>query len=636
MVDESIYRRMVEQTRDYALFVLDPEGRVATWNTGAQRLKGYAAEEIIGRHFSIFYTPQALERGWPFYELKMASTEGRFEDEGWRVRKDGTSFWASVVITALRDDGGKLLGFSKITRDLTERRAHDEALRQSEERFRVLVEGVIDYAIFMLNEEGMVTSWNAGAERIQGYARDEIVGRHFSRFYDAADVQSGKPWEELAAARRTGRTVDEGWRIRKNGERFWARVIVTALRDAAGKLLGFAKVTQDLTERRHLHEVEEASRNLSEFVAVLGHELKNPLAPIRSAIQFMNRMPADDPAQQRMREIVERQSTHLARIVDDLVDVSRITRGLLQLDRSELDLADAIKGSIEATAAAIESSKHRLTVDVADHPVVSGDAHRLTQIVTNLLSNAARYTPPGGNIRVSVRTEGSSAVLRVRDEGMGIDAGMLDGIFDMFVRGGASRGAAAGLGIGLALSRRLAELHGGTLEAASEGENRGSEFILRLPLAERVALAHAAVKVEPEAGPAGRRVLIVDDNVDAAVALGALLKIMGHETSVVHDGKAALDAVAGGFQPDIVLLDIGMPGLDGYEVARRLRAMHPGRSFRIAAVTGWGQPADRAKSKEAGFDLHLVKPVEMEDLVHVIGQGGATVHWLPRRVPAGG
>ena len=629
MVEEFIYRLMVEQTRDYALFALDPEGRVMTWNTGAQRLKGYAAEEIMGRHFSIFYSPQAVERGWPFYELKMASTEGRFEDEGWRVRKDGTTFWASVVITALRDESGKLLGFSKITRDLTERKMHEEALRQSEERFRVLVEGVVDYAIFMLDEEGMVTSWNAGAERIQGYTREEIVGKHFSRLYDAAEVRAGRPWEQLLTARRTGRAADEGWCIRKNGERFWARTVLSALRDATGRLLGFAKVTQDLTERRHLHEMEEASRNLNEFVAVLEHELKNPLAPIRSAVHFMNHMPADDPAQQRMREIVERQSGHLARIVDDLIDISRITHGLLKIERSEFNLATVLKDSVEATAAAFESSKHHLTIDVADDPVVNGDVHRLAQIVTNLLSNAARYTPRGGNIHVAICSEGSDAVLRVRDDGMGVESDMLESIFDMFVRSGASaRRAAGGLGIGLALSRRLAELHGGTLEAASEGENKGAEFTLRLPLVERYGVAAGPKgQLEPAAAASSaRRVLIVDDNVDAAVALGALLKIMGHETCVVHEGKSALEMVAGGFQPDIVLLDIGMPGLDGYEVARRLRAMHPTRVFRIAAVTGWGQPADRVKSKEAGFDLHLVKPVEMEDLAQVIAQTGATVH----------
>jgi PAS domain S-box-containing protein len=485
MIDESIYRLLVEQTRDYALFVLDPDGKIVTWNAGAQRLKGYKPEEIIGRHFSVFYTPQALERDWPFYELKMAAIEGRFEDEGWRVRKDGTTFWASVVITALRDDSGKLVGFSKITRDLTERKAHEEALRQSEERFRILVEGVVDYAIFMLDENGTITSWNAGAERIQGYLREEIIGKHFSHFYDAADVRAGKPWEELATAKRTGRAVDEGWRIRKNGERFWARVVVTALRDATGKMIGFAKVTQDLTERRHLHEMEEASKNLTRFIAVLAHELKNPLAPIRSAVHFMNRMPADDPAQRQMREIVERQSTHLARIVDDLVDISRITHGLLKTERDRLDLAEVVQQALEAAAPTVESSRHHLTVDVADHPVVLGDRVRLTQIVTNLLSNAMRYTPAGGNIHVSVGSEDANAVLRVRDDGMGVEGGMIDSIFDMFMRTGASeQRAAGGLGIGLALSRRLAELHGGTLEAKSEGENKGSEFILRIPLAD--------------------------------------------------------------------------------------------------------------------------------------------------------
>src|SRR5688572_24681658 len=248
LVDPLLYRLLVEQAKDYALFVLDKDGRVMTWNLGAQRIKGYAAEEIVGRHFSVFYTREAVDSGWPQHELKIAASEGRFEDEGWRVRKDGSRFWANVIITALRDENGALLGYSKITRDLTERRLHEEALRQTEERFRVLIEGVVDYAIFMLDPEGMVSSWNAGAQRIKGYGRDEIVGKHFSRFYLAADVEAGKPWEELATARREGRAESEGWRVRKNGERFWARAIVTALYDEGRHLRGFAKVTQDLSE----------------------------------------------------------------------------------------------------------------------------------------------------------------------------------------------------------------------------------------------------------------------------------------------------------------------------------------------------------------------------------------------------
>jgi PAS domain S-box-containing protein len=267
LVDPMLYKLLVEQTKDYALFLLDTSGRIMSWNLGAQRLKGYAAEEIVGRHFSTFYTRDAVDSRWPEHELKVATSEGRFEDEGWRLRKDGARFWANVVITALRDEEGKLLGFSKITRDVTERKLQAEALRQSEERFRLLIGGVVDYAIFMLDPEGMVTSWNAGAERINGYKRDEILGKHISRFFMAEDVDAGKPWQELAVARRDGRAEAEGWRLRKSGERYWARAVVSALYDAGGHLRGFAKVTQDLTERRHLQDLEKATKNANEFIA---------------------------------------------------------------------------------------------------------------------------------------------------------------------------------------------------------------------------------------------------------------------------------------------------------------------------------------------------------------------------------
>ncbi len=232
-----------------------------------------------------------------------------------------------MVITALRDDDGKLLGFSKITRDLTDRRRHEEALRQSEERIRLLIEGVVDYAIYMLDPDGIITSWNVGAERIKGYGRDEILGKHFSRFYTDEDVNAGKPWEELATARRVGRAEDEGWRVQKDGKRFWARVVVSRLYDSDGQLRGFAKVTQDLTDRRHIQDLEKAARNVNEFIALLAHELRNPLAPIRSAVEVMGKLPAADPAQKALRDTIERQSAQLARIVDDMIDIARITRG---------------------------------------------------------------------------------------------------------------------------------------------------------------------------------------------------------------------------------------------------------------------------------------------------------------------
>ena len=331
MIDASIFRHMVEQAKEYALFVLDPQGRIMTWNLGAQRIKGYAEEEIVGRHFSVFYPPEAVASGWPAHELKVATREGRFEDEGWRVRKDGARFWANVVITALRDENGRLLGFSKLTRDLSERRRNEEALLRSEERFRLLVEGVVDYAIFMLDPDGIITSWNLGAQRIKGYAREEILGSHFSRFYTDEDIDAGKPWEELAVARRDGRAQDEGWRVKKDGSMFWARVVITALYDPQGNLRGFSKVTQDLTQSRQIQDLEKAARNLHEFIAVLAHELRNPLAPIRNAVQVMASGPALPPAHEAMRQTIDRQSVQLSRIVDDMVDIVRISQGKLSM-----------------------------------------------------------------------------------------------------------------------------------------------------------------------------------------------------------------------------------------------------------------------------------------------------------------
>jgi PAS domain S-box-containing protein len=255
---------MVEGVKDYAIFMLDTEGRVATWNAGAERLKGYRADEIIGQHFSRFYPPEEVERGKPEHELRVAAAEGRFEDEGWRVRKDGARFWGNEVMTAIRDEAGTLRGFSKVVRDMTERKRTEEALRESEKRFHMMVEGVKDYAIFMLDTEGRVATWNAGAGRIKGFRADEIIGQHFSRFYPPEEVQRGKPEHALRVAAAEGRFEDEGWRVRKDGARFWANVVMTAMRDEAGTLRGFSKVTRDLTERKRVEDELKMSKELIE------------------------------------------------------------------------------------------------------------------------------------------------------------------------------------------------------------------------------------------------------------------------------------------------------------------------------------------------------------------------------------
>jgi PAS domain S-box-containing protein len=620
---EEPFRHLVESVTDYGIFLLDTQGRIASWNRGAQALKGYLPHEIIGKHFSIFYEPEDIARNWPERELESARAVGRFEDEGWRRRKDGSRFWANIVITALRDESGVLTGYAKVTRDLTERRAHEEALRRSEERFRLLLEGVRDYAIMMLDQEGRVTSWNAGAERILGYSVDEVLGHSFQRFFMPEDITGGRPAEELRKAILNTRFEQHGWRVRKGGARFWAEVIVTPLHDADGQLRGFAKVTRDLSERKRIETLEEQGRHLTEFLAMLAHELRNPLAPIRNAIAIMG-MAKELPKQVTWaRDVIDRQTTQLARLVDDLLDVSRITRGKLRLREAPVDLNAAVTRAIEAAQPLIDTRRHRLhTTLVPAEITVYGDVARLTQVVLNLLNNAAKYTPEGGDIWLEVKPLDNSAEVRVRDNGVGIPATLIGSIFDLFAQGERTIDRSeGGLGIGLTLARRLVALHGGRIEARSEGGGMGAEFVVTLP---RMGseISAAAMPDEGFQMPLAAKklaILVVDDNVDAAVSMAMLLRMAGHEVEIEHSGPPAL-ARALAMPPDVMLLDIGLPGMSGYEVARQLRAHPIGKGPRIIAMTGYGQDEDRRRSLEAGFDGHLVKPVLPAELFALITQ----------------
>jgi PAS domain S-box-containing protein len=616
---EERFRLLVEGVTDYAIFSLDPRGCVTSWNAGAHHIKGYEAKDIIGSHFSRFYPQEAIDRQWPEYELHQATMEGRFEDEGWRVRKDGTRFWANVIITALRDAHGTLLGFSKITRDLSERRRYEEQLRQSEERFRLLVEGVTDYAIIMLDASGCITSWNAGAEAILGHRAEEILWKHFSNLYRRQEIDASKPWHDLASARKSGGLHSEGWRVRKDGTTFWGKTMITPLRDAQGRPYGFAHVTQDLTQQRHSEALEDVARRMNEFIAMLGHELRNPLAPIRNAVALMGRKGLGDPVLESMRATIARQSDILSRIVDELLDVNRIARGELTLDKGNVDLAEIVSRAIESVRPIIDRRKHELHVAVPSGSVhVPGDALRLTQVVVNLLNNAAKYTPPQGQIWLSLETKVNEAELRIRDNGVGINRDVLPRIFDLFFQ--SIEGADPddrGLGVGLALVRRIVELHGGRIQAHSAGSGRGSEFVLCLPLSSPAKISHAQATTPREETLPRRRVVVADDNVDAATTFGAWLETLGQDVKIAFDGASAIK-VAQEFAPDVVLLDIGMPVLDGYEVARRLRSLPLGDAVAIVAVTGWGQDTDRRRAQDAGFDFHFVKPVSDEELRRVL------------------
>jgi PAS domain S-box-containing protein len=608
---------LVAGVSDYAVFFLDASGRVISWNRGAERIKGYAAEEIIGRHFSTFYPAEAIERGWPEQELELAEAQGRFEDEGWRLRKDGSRFWASVLITAVRDPQGRLRGFSKITRDMTERRRHEESLRQTEERLRLLVESVRDYAIYMLDVEGRVASWNAGAERIKGYTASEIIGRHFSLFYPQEARDKKFPEQELALAKEHGRYEEEGLRVRKNGVTFWASIAITPVYDAHNALRGYAKVTRDLSERKRTEALEESARRMNEFLAMLAHELRNPLAPIASALNLLAKRPTSDATELWVRDVLRRQTAQLSRLVDDLLDVSRITRAAMTLERRALDLRKAVRGALDASMQWIEPRRHVLDVRLPDEPVeMSGDEVRLTQVVQNLLHNAAKYTPDGGRIEVELRREADEALIVVRDNGVGMAAELLSSAFELFTQGSQSLDRAhGGLGVGLTLVQRLVKLHGGTVEARSPGPGKGSEFLVRLPLSPRPEAAQimSAAAPAPAAPAPRRRVLVVDDNKDAANALALLLEAEGHEVRTAADGVTGL-ALAREYGPEVVLLDISLPRLDGYEIARRMREDAQLRSATLIAITGYGQSHDRARAAAAGFDYHLTKPVEYTSL----------------------
>ena len=484
-----------------------------------------------------------------------------------------------------------------------------------DEMFRLLVENVRDYAIFMLDPNGIVASWNTGAQHIKGYTREEIVGKHFSTVYTPDAIARRWPQHELAVARDQGRFEDEGWRLRKDGTTFWANVVITPVYDEKRELRGFAKITRDLTTRRKVEELQRTERQMNEFLGMLAHELRNPLAPIRNALDIAARKADDLETAAWARGIIDRQTEHLSRLVDDLLDVSRITRGQVKLRRQPTDLGATIAHVVDAFTPAAAERRHTIAVTAPSAPLTAAaDPTRVAQILSNVLGNAIKYTPDGGHINVDAKAANEMASIAVTDTGIGMAADLVPRIFDLFVQG--ERGLdrrEGGLGVGLTIARRLTEMLGGTLTASSAGPGLGSRFMIELPMFRSAddgpAAAETQIETRPETRPARRkRVLIIEDNVDVADSLAALIGILGHDASVLRDGRDAL-RVAPAAPPDVVLLDIGLPGMDGFEVARRLRSFPELVATRIVACTGYGREDDVRKIREAGFERHFMKPV---------------------------
>jgi PAS domain S-box-containing protein len=507
----------------------------------------------------------------------------------------------------------------------------EQLLDWSEERFRLLVEGVVDYAIFILDPQGYVQTWNIGAERIKGYASHDIIGRHFSCFYESDAAERGWPAELLERARTLGRYEDEGWRVRKDGSRFWANVVLTALRSEDGTLRGFAKITRDLTERREHEEarrrleiLEEVSRRTIQFLALLGHELRNPLAPMRSALAVMNAVPVGDPRQITSRAVIDRQLDHLTRLVDELLDTGRVMTGRISLEPELLPVSRLVERAVEMVGPSMTARGHTLALQVQED-CVQGDELRLVQTLQSLLDNASKYTPEGGQLSLETGRRGDEIFLRLRDNGVGLSSELLPHVFEPFVQAERSlERSGGGLGLGLALAQKIAQLHGGRIVAESEGPQRGSTFTLWLPVVPGSAPDTPVPTPTPAPGPEAspgraRRVLVVDDNRDAADLLKLALELAGHEVQAAYDGLAAL-RLAEQEAFELILLDLGLPGLSGYEVAAHLRSQDKLPQPRLVALTGYGQEQDRRRSAEAGFDLHLVKPIDLGTLTELLAE----------------
>jgi PAS domain S-box-containing protein len=616
------FRLLVEGVSDYAIFMLDPGGHVASWNIGAERIKGWRADEIVGRHFSTFYPQQARDAGWPDTELRVAGAVGRFEDEGWRVRKDGSMFWANVIITALRGPNGELKGFSKITRDLSERRRAEAALRESETRYRRLFETAYDGILLIDTEDGCILDANPAAASLLGRPREALISvclPDIQLFPDPLACEA-----LLKRMRRQGQRMHQDVTApRPDGSVAELELVCTSYAEAKPVL---QMNLRDIRERRqlertmlHAEAMADLNRRKDEFLAMLSHEMRNPLAPILNAVHLLQPRSDDTPEEVDARRIITRQVRRLAHMVDDLLEVSRITSGQFHLHLERLDLRVVVERAREAIVALMSERRHDLRVTLPDAPLwVHVDAARIEQVLVNLLTNAAKYTDPGGAITLTVEPVEGEAVLRVEDTGVGISPDMLPRVFDLFTQSErALDRAEGGLGVGLTVVQRVVELHGGRVSVASPGLGKGSTFTVRLP----IASGPPASRDNGEAAAKSARslrILVVDDNHDVADSTTLLLRhLAGHTVRTEYGGAEVRDAVRE-FRPDVVLLDLGLPGLDGYQVAAALREDPETASVHLVAVSGYGQQGDLARSREAGFAAHLVKPVHPKQLEDVL------------------
>jgi PAS domain S-box-containing protein len=625
------FELLVQSVTDYAIYMLDPTGVVASWNAGAERFKGYAAEEIIGQHFSRFYTDDDRAAGIPAYALRTAEQEGRFEAEGWRVRKDGTHFWASVVIDPIRQPDGTLLGFAKVTRDLTERRIAAEALRRSEERFRLLVQSVTDYAIYMLDPDGHVVSWNAGAERFKGYAAEEIIGQHFSRFYTDEDREAGIPRTALERARAQGRFEAEGWRVRKDGTHFWASVVVDPIRDASGTLIGFAKVTRDLTERRQSQQALEQAQKaffqaqkmeaIGKLTGGVAHDFNNLLAAIVGSLDLARRRAADGGDITRFIENAMKAAERGATLTQRMLAFARKQ----ELKLETVDPAALVRGMAELLQRTIGGGMRIDTQFPLVVQCVRADPAQLELALLNLAVNARDAMPEGGRIVIAAREEqvgpgeglkpGAYVCLSLSDTGEGMDAETLARATEPFYT---TKGVGKGTGLGLSMVHGFAEQCGGRLVLDSR-PGEGTTADIWLPVADgTVPLQPQDDAPEARVAPSDQLVVLaVDDDALVLTNTATMLEDGGHRVLQATSGRMALQLLSEG-RVDAVVTDFAMPEMNGAQLAEAAQAGWPG--LPVLLISGYAElPAGTAP------DLpRLAKPFGQDQLLRSLAQAVAT------------
>jgi PAS domain S-box-containing protein len=627
-IEEMRFRLLIDAVVDYAIYMIDPDGIITSWNSGAKRFKGYEEAEILGEHFSRFYTADDRAAGLPQGALDTAIREGRFEGEGWRVRKDGTNFWSHVVIDPIIDPSGKLLGFAKITRDLTDRKMAEETLKQSEQQFRLLVQGVTDYAIYMLSPEGRVSNWNQGAQRIKGYLPEEIIGQHFSIFYTPEDRELGEPQRALEIATREGRFENKSWRMRKDGTRFLAHVVVDAIRGDTGTLLGFAKITRDITEAHQAQQALEKTREalfqaqkmqaIGQLSGGIAHDFNNLLTVILGNLEIVQKRTGDDPKINRLLENATQGALRGVSLTQRMLAFARRQ----ELKTESVDIPQLIQGITGLLRSSLGPGIRIETRFPEDLSPVLADTNQLELAVLNLATNARDAMPDGGSVVISAQPEvvleqshstmaaGRYVCLSLVDSGEGMDAETLSSAKDPFFT---TKGLGKGTGLGLSMVHGFIEQLGGRFILKSE-KGHGTAAELWLPVAGAdVTRQPLLLPAEPITVPR-LSVLVVDDDSLVLTSTSLLLEDLGHRVINATSGAQALALFDQHEVIDLMITDMAMPQMSGAQLAHAVRLLKP--DLPIILATGY---AERLEGFAAQLP-RLPKPFNQISLVEIIAQ----------------